>query len=754
MIVKAWLLPGRGFTSLAAIFILGMLLAGGQARAQQDLLIAFAPEQATELSPPTFARSAKLVAIDSNLLLRAQPGLGFRIQIAENDFASLMVTAVSSYINGDRVIRAQGSHAETGFSLALTIGQQNLFGHLITDDLNLQIYAIGNSGTYTGWIYQPGQLAGGQGSLKNDYIIIDRAVDSQVAKPAPVIKSTLPLQVTHGNGLGSSSSANASNGEIDASNFRISQQFSRNPVIVGNNVEALVSFENISMQTHQNLYVEFYFVLENSALVQAPIECREQQSLSLQVVLYCDLGNFAAGETKTLSFEVQTNASSRPYLISTPIVGNLRLDSIINVVDDVRTDSDGDGISDFNEALTHTDPDDPASADLADTVIDVMALYTPGARAQYPYGVETRINQLISVANQIYADSDIGITLRPVYHGLLNYNDVDDMDTALDHLINKTDAAFANVDALRASYGADLVMLFRPLETAATRCGLAPVGGFNTAGDFSADSEKDYAYSHIAIDCPTDIAVAHELGHNMGLTHSHFEDGSGGTFNFSTGYGVDSQFVTVMAYPAAFNTDTRIAQFSNPRLDCLGFDCGVLADAEFGADAALSLNIVRHQIAGYFITTVPDLPPTTVATLSGETTSASIAIAASSDAGLSFRDSVSPTDPVDIEAIITVDERHVGLEGSIHVLVGLRHTGVYQVDASGQLSEWDGDFDSLFAAGGMLRLRQQERLTIVRGYHFDEALVGEELLIYIAYKLPGMGDIVFTAIPLVLKILP
>ena len=83
---------------------------------------------------------------------------------------------------------------------------------------------------------------------------------------------------------------------------------------------------------------------------------------------------------------------------------------------------------------------------------------------------------MISVANQIYADSGVKITLRPVYHGQVNYNDSDDMDTALHHLIEKTDSAFSRVDSLRETFGADLVILFRPTQAGEGRCGLAPVG--------------------------------------------------------------------------------------------------------------------------------------------------------------------------------------------------------------------------------------------------------------------------------------
>jgi len=264
--------------------------------------------------------------------------------------------------------------------------------------------------------------------------------------------------------------------------------------------------------------------------------------------------------------------------------------------------------------------------------------------------------------------------------------------------------------------------------------------------------EKDFAYAHIGIDCPVDIVVAHELGHNMGLTHSHLEDGSGGTFNFSTGYGVESQFVTIMAYPVAFNTETRIAQFSNPFADCLGFVCGISSDNEFGADAVQSLNIVRHQIANFFVTTVPDLPAMPVAAISGEQTNAVIAIAASLDDGLSFSNTVTPMDSVDLIADIRVDDRHVGMDGSLHVLVGTVDQGLYQLSNSGELASWDGSIDGLLPLDGIGPLSTREHMIILDDYRFDASLVGQQLLIYIAYKIAATGNIVYMVNPLLLTI--
>ncbi|MDG1025186.1 MAG: zinc-dependent metalloprotease family protein [Gammaproteobacteria bacterium] len=745
----------RGMTVLFALLYLSPSLG------QQAFLY---PLQQLEnkLTPPTFAEISQPIGLDAAQLNDIRLGAHLSLQISETRQIQLQVMMMDRYVNGDYVVGAEGRDGDRFFSLTITHGQRSLFGHLSSDDEAFQIYGIANAddGHYQGWIYKPGNLVETGQDFQNDYIILDKPKQKtapQILSVLPATAPVLPLQLDGALAPSSSvpkaESADAvSTPEINTGNFRVSQNFSSRSVLVGNTFDVSVEFENIGSQPHNDLYVEFYFVLENSELMSAPSECREQLSLSLQKTLYCELGDFVAGEKKSFIYSLVTDERAKPRVISSLVIGDMRLDGYVNVVEDIRLDTDGDGISDFNEMLLATDALDSSSVDIGNSVIDILALYTPGAASLYPYGVQTRINQLISVANQIYADSGVKITLRPVYHGLVDYSDSNDMGTALSDLIAKTDSAFGNVDSLRTAYGADLVMMFRPSQAGEGRCGLAPVGGFGTNGDLSSPSEKEFAYSLVAVDCPVDLVAAHELGHNMGLSHSHLEDGSGGTFNFSTGYGVEGQFVTVMAYPAAFNTQTRVSVFSNPLTDCLGFACGLDSEYEFGADAVQSLNLVRHQIANYFSTQVPDLPGTTISTLSGKVSAATISIAASRDGGLSFSNSVSHSDSVSLEAVVEVDPRDIGDRGGLYVLVGLKGQGLYQLNQQGEPEEWDSTVEGLIAFGGKRSLRKLEHLTIIDGFRFGSAFSNQLLLVYVAYWVESSGELVYTREPFELSI--
>ena len=257
----------------------------------------------------------------------------------------------------------------------------------------------------------------------------------------------------------------------------------------------------------------------------------------------------------------------------------------------------------------------------AATTIDVMALYSDGVANTYGNAVASRLNQIISVSNKVYADSNLDITLRLVHQQNIAYSDntsptdtltalTCDLTTLQADNICARDNAFTAVDTLRDQYGADMVLFLRPYSDAHNGvCGVAWIGGNGTEGDFSHSLWRETAMGVIGIDGPCgDWVTAHELGHNMGLTHSALQDSEGGTFPWAWGYGETNNFATIMGYAWIFGNNTQKAyNFSSPELDCFGSPCGINRNESGGADAVHVLTITAPQIASYTETVLADI---------------------------------------------------------------------------------------------------------------------------------------------------
>jgi hypothetical protein len=227
--------------------------------------------------------------------------------------------------------------------------------------------------------------------------------------------------------------------------------------------------------------------------------------------------------------------------------------------------------------------------------IDALIYYTPDVVSLYSGDPLTRIYHLVAVTNQIYVDSNVYIHLNAVAIEWVNYTDTVYSGTALGDITFQKKTVFENIPNRRYELGGDIVILLRPYINGDSACGIAWANG--SSG--SVKNTKDYMYSHISIDCG-DYVMAHELGHNMGLTHSRRQDYNGSTFPFALGYGVDGEFTTVMAYQGVFGAG-KIYKFSNPTLDCNGYPCGIdKSDSTNGADAVYALNAVRTEIEHFY----------------------------------------------------------------------------------------------------------------------------------------------------------
>ncbi len=235
---------------------------------------------------------------------------------------------------------------------------------------------------------------------------------------------------------------------------------------------------------------------------------------------------------------------------------------------------------------------------MADEIVrvDILVVYSTGANTLYNGDAQTRINHLIAVSNQIYTDSGVFIQINALAMDEVNYPDSFNSETGLRDITSGSHSALTGVANRRAAIGADMVVFFRPYAGDNT-CGIAWVNGNNG----TVANSSGGMYSHTSINC-ADYVNAHEMGHNMGLWHSRRQDGSGNVFSYALGYGVDSNFVTVMAYPSAFTNADKIYKFSSPTLDCNGQPCGIdKNDANNGADAVTALNAVRNELAAFFV---------------------------------------------------------------------------------------------------------------------------------------------------------
>jgi hypothetical protein len=241
--------------------------------------------------------------------------------------------------------------------------------------------------------------------------------------------------------------------------------------------------------------------------------------------------------------------------------------------------------------------------------IDLLVAYTPQASANAGgvSGIEARILNAVTKANQAYLNSQANMTLNIVGMVQINYVETNDMTVSLTRLQSTADGYMDNIHTLRNQYAADQVTL---VTADSDYCGYGSI--MTTASTNFAPYAFSVVHDDSVYNClGSNNTLAHELGHNQGNVHNIENTSIAGAAVDAYGYRICGVFRDIMAYSCS--GEIRIPYFSNPNVYWNNLSTGILGSA----NTVRSMNVTAPIIASFrtLITTAPNPPSSLSATL-------------------------------------------------------------------------------------------------------------------------------------------